>query len=56
MVDFYTGAYFAGMWRHEDPQDPIYDRSRTGFVVTFNNFPVVGVKTTDKDFSFYTTL
>ena len=28
---------FAGLWRHEDPQDPICARSRTGFVVTFSN-------------------
>ena len=25
-------------WLHENPQDPICDRSKTGFVVTFDNF------------------
>ena len=28
---------FAGLWGHEDPQDPICARSRTGFMVTFAN-------------------
>ena len=33
-MDFYADADFAGLWGHEDPQDPICARSRTGFVVT----------------------
>ena len=43
MVDFYADAYFAGLWVHEDPQDPICARSRTVFVVTFPNFPLLWV-------------
>ena len=39
----YTGADFAGLWGYENPQDPICDRSRTGFVVTFANFPLLWV-------------
>ena len=38
VVDFYDDAYFAGLWGHEKPEDPIFTRSRTGFVV---NFPTV---------------
>ena len=31
------------MWGHEDPQDPICARIRTGFVVNFVNFPLLWV-------------
>ena len=41
LVDCYAGADFARLWGHEDPQDPICDRSRTGFVVTFANCPLL---------------
>ena len=34
---------FVGLWGHEDPQDPICDSSRTGFVVTFSNCPLFWV-------------
>ena len=37
VVDCYADADFAGLWGHEDPQDPIFDSSRTVFVVTFDN-------------------
>ena len=37
VVDCYADAYFAELWGHEDTQDPIFDRSRTGFVVNFAN-------------------
>ena len=43
MVDFYADAYFAGLWGHEDPQDPMCDRSRNGFVVTFAYCPLLWV-------------
>ena len=43
VVDFYAGADFAGLWVNEDPQDPIYARSRTGFVATFANCPLLWV-------------
>ena len=42
-VDFYADADFAGLWGHEYPQEPIFARSRTGFVVTFANFPLLWV-------------
>ena len=43
VVDCYADADFAGLWVHEDPQDPIFARSRTGFVVTFDNCPLLWV-------------
>ena len=33
VVDFYADADFAGLWGHENPKDPICNRSRTVFVV-----------------------
>ena len=37
VVDCYADTYFAGLWGHVDPQDPIFARSRTGRMVTFAN-------------------
>ena len=33
-MDLYAGADFVGLWGLENHEDPICDRSRTGFVVT----------------------
>ena len=43
VVDCYADTDFAGLWGHEDPQYPICARSRTGFVVTFDNSPLLWV-------------
>ena len=43
VVDCYVDADFAVLWGHEDPQDPICDRSRTLSVLTFYNFPLLWV-------------
>ena len=43
VVDCYADADFAGLWGHENPQEPICARSRTGFVVTFANFTLLWV-------------
>ena len=43
MVDCYADADFTGLWGHEDPQDPIYASSRTGFLVNFSNFHMLWV-------------
>ena len=43
MVDCYADADFAGLWGHENPQYPICARSRTRFVVTVSNFPLLWV-------------
>ena len=45
MVVCYADADYAGLWGHEDPQDPIYASIRTGFVVTFSNCPLLWVST-----------
>ena len=53
MVYCYADAYFAGLWGHENPQDPICARSRTGFVVKFSNCALLWVSKlhTDIDLS-----
>ena len=42
-MDCYADADFDGLWVHENTQDPIYTRSRTGFVVTVANYPLLWV-------------
>ena len=54
VVDCYADADFARLWGHEDPQDPICARSRTGFVVTFSNCPLLWVSKLQTDISFST--
>ena len=41
LVYFYADEDFAGLWGHENPQDPIFARSRTVFVVTFSIIPLL---------------
>ena len=43
MLYYYADADFAGLLVHENSQDPIFARSRTGFVVIFANFPLLWV-------------
>ena len=43
VVDCYADADFAGLWGYENPQESICARSRTVFVVTFSNFPMLWV-------------
>ena len=43
VVDCYADADFLVLWGHENPQEPICARSRTGFVVTFANCPLLWV-------------
>ena len=43
VVDCYAHSDFAGLWGNENPQDPICARSRTGFMVTFDNCPLLWV-------------
>ena len=42
-MDCYADADFAVLWGHEDHQDPICARSRTGFVLIYANFPLLWV-------------
>ncbi len=39
-LDCYVDADFAGLWGHEDDQDPVCVKSRTGFVFTIAGCPV----------------
>ena len=43
VVGCYSYADVAGLWGHENPQDPICASSRTVFVVTFANFTLLWV-------------
>ena len=43
VVYCYADADVLGLWGHENPQYPIFARSRTGFVVTFANCPLLWV-------------
>ena len=55
VTDCYSDTDSAGLWGHEDPQDPICSRSRTDFAVSFAELSsIVDVKTIDIDCSFYT--
>ena len=48
MVDCYADLDFVGLWGHENSQDPICARSRTGFVATFANFTILWVSKLQK--------
>ena len=39
-LDCYVDADYAGLWHHEDDQDPVCVKSRTGYVITFGQTPV----------------
>ena len=54
VVDCYDDADFEGLWVHEDPQDPICDRSRTGFVVTFSDCLLLWVSKLQTEIAIYT--
>ena len=40
-VDVYVNADFAGHWPHEDKDDPICVKSRTGYAICIANCPVI---------------
>ena len=40
-IECYPDADFAGLWSHENPQDPHCARSRTGFVIRVAQCPVI---------------
>ena len=54
VMEFYADADFAGLWGHENSQEPICTRSRTGFVVNFANCPLFLVSTLQTDISLST--
>jgi hypothetical protein len=40
-IDAYPEADFAGMYGHEKPVDPSCVKSCTGFVITFDDVPIL---------------
>ncbi len=40
-IDCFVDADFAGLWPHEDRQDPSCVKSRTGFAICLANCPVI---------------
>ena len=59
-MDVFVDADFAGLWPHEDKDDPICVKSRTGHVICFANCPIVwgsklqstiAVSTTEAEFN-----
>ena len=40
-LNCYVDADFAGMWGHEDEQDPVSVKSRTGFTLTLFGCPII---------------
>ena len=54
VVDCYANAEFAGLWGYENPLDPIFARSRTIFVVSFANCPMLWVSKLQTDIALST--
>ena len=48
-VDCYVDADFAGLWPHEDKQDPSCVKSRTGFAICVANCPIIWVSKLQPD-------
>jgi hypothetical protein len=42
-LDCYVDADYAGLWHHEDDQDPVCVKSRTGYLLTLGGCPLVWV-------------
>ena len=40
-LDVYDDTDFASLWSSEDDQDPVFVKSRTGFIITIGNVPLV---------------
>lgn len=43
VINCYVDADFAGLWKVEDDQDPICVKSRSGYLLTFMNCPIMWV-------------
>ena len=54
-LDLYVDADFAGLWKHEDEQDPVCVKSRTGYVITLGDSPVSWVSKLKSEISLSTT-
>ncbi|MGH7954943.1 MAG: Ty1/Copia family ribonuclease HI, partial [Gloeomargaritales cyanobacterium] len=54
-LDCYVDADFAGLWKHEDPQDPVSVRSRTGYTLVFGGCPLLWVSKLQTEIALSTT-
>ena len=54
VVIFNADEDFAGLWGHENLQDPSCAMSGTGFMVTFTNYPLLWVSKLQKEISLST--
>lgn len=53
-LDCYVDADFAGLWGVEDPQDPTCAKSRTGYILTLGNCPLIWVSKLQTEISLST--
>ena len=54
VVYCYLDADFVGLWGHDNPQDPIFAKSITTFVVTFSNCHLLCVSKLHSDINLFT--
>ncbi len=53
-IDCFVDADFAGLWGAEDPDDPISVKSRTGYILTLGNCPLLWVSKLQSEISLST--
>ena len=51
-INIFVDANFAGLWPHEDKQDPTCVKSRTGFVICLSNCPVIWISKLQNEIAF----
>jgi hypothetical protein len=54
-LNCYVDADFAGLWNVEDDQDPVCVKSRTGYVLTLGNCPLLWVSKLQSEIALSTT-
>ena len=54
-VDAYPDADFAGLYGHKNTDDPACDKSCTGFIIMFSDYPVLWISKLQTETGLYTT-
>jgi hypothetical protein len=54
-LDLFVDADFAGLWNSEDANDPVCVRSRTGYVVTLGEVPIIWASKLQTEIALSTT-
>jgi hypothetical protein len=54
-LDLYVDADFAGLWNVEDVHDPTCVKSRTGYIVTLGNVPIIWASKLQTEIALSTT-